>query len=303
MIKQSCVWGAKAQLILGLFGDQPIEVTLPDIYVVAESYEAALNLLTQNILKMEDENIQFNVNSVYSLARQVYFPADLITPIDENNKEVSINGSTPAKLFKILADNNGAGESVELYAIHETVQLSGKLVSDNSPHLEIMGIAILSNRVFMDTTNYPTAQEKSKDSLGSPNSCYKLLTKEQQANEILKNQTLWAKLIKGYGGRMWGGRYTKALLAAGIKTVGDLALYIMALGLEAIPGQSYGCIFKFANKTPDGKTIMLNPSDLGHYGWKGILTEMKNLDFQWRDYVTNPDDLKFFEETTSDPFD
>lgn len=302
MIKQSCVWGAKAQLLLGLFGDQPIEVNLPELFVVADSYESAVNLLTQNILKMEDENIQFNVGSIYSLARQVYLPADLLTPTDEDNKEVSVNGSTPARLFKVLANNGSAEDTIELFAIHETVQLAGKLVSENSPHLEISGIAIQSNRVFMDINNYPTAQEKSKDAVASPNSCFKLLTKEQQANDIIKNQTLWAKLLKGYGGRMWGGRFSKALLAAGIKTVGDLALYIMALGLEAIPGQSYGCIFRFANKTPDGKTIVLNPSDLGHYGWKGILSEMNKLDFQWRNYVTNPDELNFFEETTSGLF-
>ena len=95
---------------------------------------------------------------------------------------------------------------------------------------------------------------------------------------------------------------SKLTLLPESRLVGDFALHIMALGLKSVPGQRYGCIFEFAKPTPEGRVVTVNPSDVGHWGWKGALLQLEERGFSWRDYVINPEDLAFYEETTGGYF-
>jgi hypothetical protein len=118
------------------------------------------------------------------------------------------------------------------------------------------------------------------------------LTPEQRGHPILENDATWHDFFSARVNPVWTGRYRNELLSAGIVTVADLALFIMALGLEFLYSYEWGNVFRFARPAPDGNKIELATKSFGGWAWSTALAGLKSRGFDWQTYVVNPQDLR-----------
>jgi uncharacterized protein with ParB-like and HNH nuclease domain len=113
-----------------------------------------------------------------------------------------------------------------------------------------------------------------------------LLSPEEQAHPILRDQSSWLDIFRQVGfNPQWSGRYYWALYKAGIRSVGDFAVAVMALKIK-VTHQSYDMNFyAFASNLPDGSKCIIPTREFGGYAWKNALNTLVSRGLHWEDYL------------------
>lgn len=295
MNKQIKLWKVQPSLIVDFGSKLPEQVDLQDMYIAASSCENTISLV--NSLIIGNKVCQSFIRAIYSLSDDLCLGNHLKEMSDQNDNALALLNGEPARLYKIILKEEGLESSLVEYAISDSMAHAVENVSLTiSGGAAVDGCEMLSRKVFFDR-NSPIVEFDTKADLPeSENSLLMLLGSEEQNHPILQNQTQWFRIIDTLGGKTWGQRYINALSNLGIKTVSDLALSIMALKLEALKPQRFGIPFRFVNKMPNGESLTIK-SDFGGYAWEGVLKKLSEFGFQWREYVTNKDQLAFYEES------
>jgi hypothetical protein len=113
------------------------------------------------------------------------------------------------------------------------------------------------------------------------------LSPDVSKHRILEDNSDWFHIFRQVGyNPVWSGRYRSGLASLGIHTVADLALCIMARGVEIEYMHDDRPVLRFHEPVFDGSP--LTAKSCGSWAWKTILDRLETQGFHWQDYLVTP---------------